>query len=151
MVQSSNLDIDLPQGYVWYETMIVLRPDLSEEDRCVQLRASHQLVMLLQTALNMQPIGRGHDSAGHKSDDLCCRDVELAKFEAFLKKENSQEISALVRGNQRLAYPIKGYASAPKPFLAISLTAVETETARELPRCSVGHNLRLIRWPVSQG
>ncbi|CAL5227853.1 g10886 [Coccomyxa viridis] len=69
MVQSSNLDIDLPQGYVWYETMIVLRPDLSEEDR----------------------------------------DVELAKFEAFLKKENSQEISALVRGNQRLAYPIKGF------------------------------------------
>jgi hypothetical protein len=36
MVQSSNLDIDLPQGYVWYETMIVLRPDLTEEDRCVQ-------------------------------------------------------------------------------------------------------------------
>ena len=36
MVQSSNQDIDLPQGYVWYETMIVLRPDLTEEDRCVQ-------------------------------------------------------------------------------------------------------------------
>ncbi len=34
MVQLSNLDIDLPEGYVWYETMIVLRPDLTEEDRC---------------------------------------------------------------------------------------------------------------------
>ena len=41
---------------------------------------------------------------------MCCRDVELAKFEAFLKKENAQEISALVRGNQHLAYPIKGCA-----------------------------------------
>lgn len=40
MVQSSNVDIDLPQGYVWYETMIVLRPDLTEEDRCVQPDAS---------------------------------------------------------------------------------------------------------------
>jgi len=37
------------------------------------------------------------------------RDVELAKFEAFLKKDNAQEISALVRGNQHLAYPIKGF------------------------------------------
>jgi ribosomal protein S6 len=36
------------------------------------------------------------------------RDVELAKFEAFLKKEDAREISALVRGAQRLAYPIKG-------------------------------------------
>jgi hypothetical protein len=37
-----------------------------------------------------------------------CRDVELAKFEAFLKKEEARDISALVRGSQRLAYPIKG-------------------------------------------
>jgi hypothetical protein len=36
------------------------------------------------------------------------RDVELAKFEAFLKKEDAREISALVRGSQHLAYPIKG-------------------------------------------
>jgi len=36
-------------------------------------------------------------------------DVELAKFEAFLKKEGSRDISALVRGSQRLAYPIRGY------------------------------------------
>lgn len=38
------------------------------------------------------------------------RDVELAKFEAFLKKEGSVDVSALVRGSpQRLAYPIKGH------------------------------------------
>ena len=37
MVQLSNLDIDLPEGYVWYETMIVLRPDLTEEDRCAMI------------------------------------------------------------------------------------------------------------------
>ena len=47
MVQSSNLDIDLPQGYVWYETMIVLRPDLTEEERCVQPYRSHAMALQL--------------------------------------------------------------------------------------------------------
>ena len=42
------------------------------------------------------------------------RDMELAKFEAFLKKEESLEISALVRGTQHLAYPIDGYAPCPR-------------------------------------
>lgn len=38
------------------------------------------------------------------------RDVELAKFEAFLKKEGAVNIDALVRANsQALAYPIKGW------------------------------------------
>ncbi|KAK9906547.1 hypothetical protein WJX75_004008 [Coccomyxa subellipsoidea] len=69
MAQSTGQDVALPEGYVWYETMLVLRPDLSEEER----------------------------------------DMELAKFEAFLKKEESLEISALVRGTQHLAYPIEGY------------------------------------------
>ena len=41
------------------------------------------------------------------------RDVELAKFEAFLKAEDAREISALVRGSQHLAYPIKGWATLP--------------------------------------
>ena len=36
------------------------------------------------------------------------RDMELAKFEAFLKQHETLDISALVRGSQRLAYPIKG-------------------------------------------
>lgn len=37
-----------------------------------------------------------------------CRDVELAKFEAFLNREQCKGIKALVRGRQQLAYPIKG-------------------------------------------
>lgn len=36
------------------------------------------------------------------------RDVELAKFEAFLNREQCKQIKALVRGRQQLAYPIKG-------------------------------------------
>jgi len=60
--------LKLPHGYHWYETMMVLRPTLSEEER----------------------------------------DKELAKFEAFLNKEECMNISALVRGRSRMAYPIKG-------------------------------------------
>lgn len=35
------------------------------------------------------------------------RDVELAKFEAFLAKQGGSAVNAMVRGRQRLAYPIK--------------------------------------------
>lgn len=35
------------------------------------------------------------------------RDQELAKFQAFLQKEGATGLSDLVRGRQRLAYPIK--------------------------------------------
>lgn len=42
----------------------------------------------------------------------CARDMELAKFEAFLKQHETLDISALVRGSQRLAYPIKGCVRA---------------------------------------
>ena len=38
------------------------------------------------------------------------RDTELARFEAFLKKEGSRDIRVNVRGRQRLAYPIKRFA-----------------------------------------
>ena len=41
------------------------------------------------------------------------RDIELAKFEAFLNREQCKEIKALVRGRQQLAYPIKGYNHFP--------------------------------------
>ncbi|KAK9815419.1 hypothetical protein WJX72_003375 [[Myrmecia] bisecta] len=61
--------VALPAGYVWYETMIVMRPDMTDEER----------------------------------------DVELAKFEAFLNKSECQHIKALVRGRQRLSYPMKGF------------------------------------------
>lgn len=36
--------------------------------------------------------------------------MELAKFEAFLKKESAREVKVTVRGRQRLAYPIKRFA-----------------------------------------
>jgi small subunit ribosomal protein S6 len=35
------------------------------------------------------------------------RDQELAKFQAFLQKLGASQLSDLVRGRQRLAYPIK--------------------------------------------
>lgn len=38
------------------------------------------------------------------------RDQELAKFEAFLKKQAAHDIKVTVRGRQRLAYPIKRFA-----------------------------------------
>ena len=44
-----------------------------------------------------------HDGVVHMH-----RDKELAKFEAYLNKEDCQSINALVRGRTRMAYPIKG-------------------------------------------
>lgn len=35
--------------------------------------------------------------------------MELAKFEAFLSKDGATDINAMVRGRQRLAYPIKKF------------------------------------------
>lgn len=67
--QALSQDVEIPAGHQRYETMIVLRPDLSDEDR----------------------------------------DVELAKFEAFLSKEGGSDVNAMVRGRQRLAYPIKKF------------------------------------------
>uniref|UniRef100_A0A061RX83 Plastid chloroplast ribosomal protein s6 n=1 Tax=Tetraselmis sp. GSL018 TaxID=582737 RepID=A0A061RX83_9CHLO len=59
----------LPEGYVRYETMMVLRPNITNDER----------------------------------------DRELAKFEVFLKNEEAIEISAMVRGRQRMAYPMQGH------------------------------------------
>jgi small subunit ribosomal protein S6 len=39
---------------------------------------------------------------------LCCRDEQLAKFEAYLNKEGCLHINALVRSRSRMAYPMKG-------------------------------------------
>lgn len=60
--------LKLPAGYHWYETMLVLRGTLGDEER----------------------------------------DRELAKFEAFLNKEQCTHINALVRSRSRLAYPMRG-------------------------------------------
>lgn len=66
--QSTTQD-EIPVGHQRYETMLVLRPDLTDEDR----------------------------------------DVELAKFEAFLAKQGGSGVNAMVRGRQNLAYPIKKF------------------------------------------
>ena len=45
----------------------------------------------------------------HPSTQTTTRsDKELAKFEAFLNKEQCAHINALVRSRSRLAYPMKG-------------------------------------------
>jgi hypothetical protein len=33
LAQGNSQDVTLPEGYVWYETMIVLRHDMSDEER----------------------------------------------------------------------------------------------------------------------
>lgn len=58
----------LPYGYHWYETMMVFRTTLTDDER----------------------------------------DRELAKFEAFLNKQDCMHINALVRPKARMAYPVKG-------------------------------------------
>jgi small subunit ribosomal protein S6 len=37
------------------------------------------------------------------------RDQELAKFQAFLQKQGATQLTDMVRGRQRLAYPIKRF------------------------------------------
>lgn len=61
--------LKLPKGFHWYETMMILRPTMIEEER----------------------------------------DRELAKFEAFLNKEECVNINALVRGSSRLAYTMRSH------------------------------------------
>ena len=36
------------------------------------------------------------------------RDLELAKFEAFLERQSAKDINAMGRGVQQLSFPIKG-------------------------------------------
>lgn len=50
--------------------------------------------------------GGTHTRKGH---GLCARrrDRELAKFEAYLNKEECISINALVKGRSKLAYPIR--------------------------------------------
>uniref|UniRef100_A0A383WJ19 Ribosomal protein S6 n=1 Tax=Tetradesmus obliquus TaxID=3088 RepID=A0A383WJ19_TETOB len=67
-VVSDPESLKLPAGYHWYETMIVLRASINDQDR----------------------------------------DEQLAKFEAYLNKEECLHINALVRSRSRMAYPMKG-------------------------------------------
>lgn len=92
----------IPNCCCRYETMVVLRPDMSDEQR----------------------------------------DMELAKFEAFLKKEAAEDVKVTVRGRQRLAYPIKRfadgiyvlytYAAGPKVASAVQKMLSTPEAGAEL-------------------
>lgn len=115
--------------------MIVLRPDLSDEDRCADwqharaagaemlvcksehIQASQQRgagclrAIVINRALSLPGslVCPSALTAAETEAALLCRhrDVELAKFEAFLSKEGGANVNAMVRGRQRLAYPIK--------------------------------------------
>ncbi len=61
------------------------------------------------------------------------RDKELAKFEAFLNKEECMNINALTRGRSRMAYPIKKCVmDAAVPSCAIIMGAWPLLAARAL-------------------
>jgi small subunit ribosomal protein S6 len=70
------------------------------------------------------------------------RDVELAKFEAFLQKESARDVQVTVRGRQRLAYPIKRfnegiyvlytYAAGPSVSQAVQRNLSTPEAGSEL-------------------
>jgi small subunit ribosomal protein S6 len=70
------------------------------------------------------------------------RDMELAKFEAFLKKNEAQDVKVTVRGRQRLAYPIKRfgegiyvlytYAANPNVSQAVQKNLSTPEAGSEL-------------------
>merc|ERR1711975_214641 len=52
-----------------YETLIILRPDMIDEER----------------------------------------DRQLAKFEVFLSNEGAEEIDCVIKGRQKMSYPIEGH------------------------------------------
>ncbi|KAK9810811.1 hypothetical protein WJX73_009192 [Symbiochloris irregularis] len=96
-----------PDGYVDYETMLLLRPDLNDDER----------------------------------------DVELAKFEAFLTSQKAKEISAMVRGVTQLAYPIKGFWEGIYvlyTYTARRSTSVAVQTLLATP--PVGEERRVLRF-----
>ena len=69
ILQAAADAVQIESALSSYETMVVLRPDLTDEQR----------------------------------------DSELAKFEAFLRKNGASDIQVTIRGRQRLAYPIKSF------------------------------------------
>mmetsp|Transcript_4677 Transcript_4677/g.13381 ORF Transcript_4677/g.13381 Transcript_4677/m.13381 type:complete len:193 (+) Transcript_4677:48-626(+) len=85
---------------VSYETMVVLRPDLTDEQRDSEVR------LWPKYAPAKYAPTRTH-SRGQPTRPLA---RQLAKFEAFLQKSGAEEIQVTIRGRQRLAYPIKTFA-----------------------------------------
>lgn len=104
-----------------YETMLILQTTLSDEDRCVSA-AKEGVVQscklgkaCFEHGAVAEAISTGRSSQNQCSEGLLNgktiqhhrRDKELAKFEAYLNKEECQNITGLVRGRSRMAYPIK--------------------------------------------
>lgn len=99
-------DAELPADYTWYETMIILRPTMNEEQR----------------------------------------DVELAKFEAFLKNQSVRHIKANVRGRQRLAYPIKRFAEGIYVLYTYAAPAQTSQLVQKnLSTPEAGSELNILR------
>lgn len=48
-----------------------------------------------------------HSCSEHRCHAFIPVPQELAKFQAFLQKQGATQLSDMVRGRQRLAYPIK--------------------------------------------
>ena len=95
--------------------MIVLRPNMSEEERCVERQGG--LLASGGAGARASPHTHAPSALASLPPSILppppppmrapCRDQELAKFEAFLKKQSAAQIGVTVRGRQRLAYPIK--------------------------------------------
>ncbi|KAJ9517932.1 hypothetical protein QJQ45_004250 [Haematococcus lacustris] len=81
----------LPAGYHWYETMLILNPEM---------------------------------------DDLA-RDKELAKFEAYINKEQCINIQAVLRSRTRLAYPMQKHVDG---IYILYTFAARKQTARVIQR-----------------
>lgn len=78
------------------------------------------------------------------SDDE--RDTELAKFEAFLKREECRDINVTVRGRQKLAYPIKRFAEGLYvlyDYIAPSKTSQAVQRVLSTPEA--GSELNILR------
>ena len=74
------------------------------------------------------------------------RDQELAKFEAFLKKENATDVKVTVRGRQRLAYPIKKFSEGIYVLYTYNAGApVSQAVQKTLSTPEAGSELNILR------
>ncbi len=82
--------------------MMILNSTLSDEERWVDN-------LLMHGAPWPQPwLGSGGKESPEDWPPIYAhRNKELAKFEAYLNKEDCQNINALVRGRTRMSYPIR--------------------------------------------
>ncbi|PRW44352.1 30S ribosomal S6 [Chlorella sorokiniana] len=95
-----------------YETMIVLRPTMADEER----------------------------------------DQELAKFQAFLQKQGATQLSDMVRGRQRLAYPIKRFTEGIYVLYTYTASPVCGQAVqRYLSTPTAGNEVNILRHMTFQG